>query len=62
VGGLTVSRAMSCGGPRRLGGLWLAVVLACGIAAALGFVFTDVSSAVQGDRAAALAPGVCWRC
>jgi ZIP family zinc transporter len=42
---------------RRLGLLWLAVVLACGVAAALGFLATDVSSAVNGDRAAALAAG-----
>ena len=44
-------------GPRRLGGLWLLVVLACGVAAALGFLGTDLTGAVQGDRAAALAAG-----
>jgi ZIP family zinc transporter len=44
-------------GPRRLGQLWLLVVLACGVAAALGFLATDLSGAVQGDRAAALAAG-----
>jgi zinc transporter, ZIP family len=44
-------------GPRRLGVLWLLVVLACGVAAGLGFLFTDVSAAAQGDRAAALAAG-----
>jgi ZIP family zinc transporter len=33
------------------------VVLACGVAAALGFLATDLSGAVQGDRAAALAAG-----
>jgi ZIP family zinc transporter len=44
-------------GPRRLGQLWLLVVLACAVAAALGFLATDVASAVQGDRAAALAAG-----
>jgi zinc transporter, ZIP family len=44
-------------GPRRLGQLWLLVVLACGVAAALGFLATDLSEAVQGDRAAALAAG-----
>jgi zinc transporter, ZIP family len=44
-------------GPRKLGGLWLAVVFACGVAAALGYLATDISSAVQGDRAAALAAG-----
>jgi ZIP family zinc transporter len=49
--------AASGWGPRRLGGLWLLVVLACGVAAALGFLATDLSAAVQGDRAAALAAG-----
>lgn len=44
-------------GPRRLGTLWLLVVLACGLAAALGFAFTDVTASAQGDRAAALAVG-----
>lgn len=44
-------------GPRRLGKLWLLVVLACGIAAALGYLATDISSGVNGDRAAALAAG-----
>ena len=44
-------------GPKKLGILWLGVVLACGVAAALGFVFTDVTADVQGDRAAALAAG-----
>jgi ZIP family zinc transporter len=48
--------AASGWGPRRLGQLWLLVVLACG-AAALGFLATDLSGAVQGDRAAALAAG-----
>jgi ZIP family zinc transporter len=42
---------------KKLGGLWLLVVLACGAAAALGFLATDVTDAVQGDRAAALAAG-----
>jgi zinc transporter, ZIP family len=42
---------------RRLGQLWLLVVLACGIAAALGYLGTDLSGSVQGDRAAALAAG-----
>jgi zinc transporter, ZIP family len=42
---------------RRLGRLWLFVVLACGAAAALGFLATDVTSAIQGERAAALAAG-----
>jgi ZIP family zinc transporter len=49
--------AASGWGPRRLGQLWLLVVLACGVAAALGFLATDLSGAVQGDRAAALAAG-----
>ena len=49
--------AASGWGPRRLGGLWLLVVLACGVAAALGFLATDLTGAVQGDRAAALAAG-----
>jgi ZIP family zinc transporter len=49
--------AASGWGPRRLGQLWFLVVLACGIAAALGFLATDLSAAVQGDRAAALAAG-----
>jgi ZIP family zinc transporter len=42
---------------RRVGVLWLWIVLACGVAAALGFLFTDVSSGAQGGRAAALAAG-----
>jgi len=49
--------AASGWGPRRLGRLWLLVVLACGVAAALGFLGTDLWGAVQGDRAAALAAG-----
>jgi zinc transporter, ZIP family len=49
--------AASGWGARRLGRLWLLVVLACGAAAALGFLATDVASAVQGERAAALAAG-----
>ena len=42
---------------RRVGMLWFWVVLACGIAAALGFLATDLTSEVQGGRAAALAAG-----
>jgi ZIP family zinc transporter len=42
---------------RKLGTLWLLVVVACGAAAALGFLFTDVSSNAFGDRAAAVAAG-----
>jgi zinc transporter, ZIP family len=49
--------AASGWGPRRLGGLWLIVVLACGAAAALGFLATDLTGAAQGDRAAAVAAG-----
>ena len=41
----------------RLAQLWGAVVLACGIAAALGYVATQVAVDVMGDRAAALAAG-----
>jgi ZIP family zinc transporter len=41
----------------KLGRLWLLVVLACGAAAALGFLATDLTSAVQGSRMAALAAG-----
>ena len=44
-------------GARKLGVLWLLVVLACGVAAALGYLFTDVTATAQGDRAAALAAG-----
>jgi zinc transporter, ZIP family len=49
--------AASGWGPRKLGGLWLMVVLACGVAAALGYLATNFSSGVAGDRAAALAAG-----
>ena len=42
---------------KKLGGLWTAVVLACGVAAALGFLLTDATSSAQGDRAAAIAAG-----
>jgi ZIP family zinc transporter len=41
----------------RLARLWGVVVLACGVAAALGYLGTQVSSEVLGDRAAALAAG-----
>jgi ZIP family zinc transporter len=44
-------------GPRRLGRLWLAVVVACGIAAAIGFGIADASSSVTGSGMAALAAG-----
>lgn len=42
---------------RRLGILWSGVVLACGIAAALGFLVADAISGANGDRMAALAAG-----
>ncbi len=32
-------------------------MLACGVASAIGFLLTDVTSAAQGDRAAAIAAG-----
>ncbi len=44
-------------GVRRLGRLWLLVVAACGVAAALGFLAADVSGNVTGARMAALAAG-----
>jgi ZIP family zinc transporter len=44
-------------GTRRLGQLWLSVVLACGVAAALGYVVADASHAVTGARMAAIAAG-----
>jgi ZIP family zinc transporter len=44
-------------GVRRLGGLWLLVVLACGAAAALGYLGADLNSDVNGTRMAALAAG-----
>jgi ZIP family zinc transporter len=44
-------------GVKKLGVLWLAIVLACGVAAALGFLATDVTSDAVGDRAAAIAAG-----
>ena len=43
--------------PRKLGGLWLGVVFACGLAAALGFLVADAAGAVAGERIAALAAG-----
>ena len=42
---------------RRVGILWFWVVLACGVAAAVGYLLTDASSAAQGGRMAALAAG-----
>jgi zinc transporter, ZIP family len=49
--------AASGWGPRKLGTLWLGVVLACGVAAALGYLATVELSEAYGDRAAALAAG-----
>jgi zinc transporter, ZIP family len=42
---------------RRVGTLWFWVVLACGVAAAIGYAATNYASDVQGGRAAALAAG-----
>ncbi|HVQ88441.1 MAG TPA: hypothetical protein VMT88_09685, partial [Actinomycetes bacterium] len=44
-------------GAMRLGRLWLAVVLACGVAASGGYLVATVSASTHGDRAAALAAG-----
>ena len=41
----------------KLAQLWGVVVLACGIAAALGFLVTQVAVDAMGDRAAAIAAG-----
>ena len=41
----------------RIGRLWLLVVVACGVAAALGFLAADATGAATGDRMAALAAG-----
>jgi ZIP family zinc transporter len=49
--------AASGWGPRRLAQLWGIVVLACGVAAALGYIATNLAPGVTGDRAAALAAG-----
>jgi zinc transporter, ZIP family len=49
--------AASGWGARKLGGLWFLVVLACGIAAVIGYVGTEITSDVVGDRAAAIAAG-----
>jgi ZIP family zinc transporter len=42
---------------KRVGILWFWVVLACGVAAGLGYLATTAASDVQGGRAAALAAG-----
>jgi ZIP family zinc transporter len=44
-------------GMRRLARLWLLVVLACGVSAALGYVAADIGSDITGSRMAALAAG-----
>ena len=44
-------------GARRLGRLWLLVVLACGVAAALGYAGANASGDITGARMAALAAG-----
>lgn len=43
--------------PRRLGTLWSAVVAACGVAAVVGYLAADASSAVSGSWMAAIAAG-----
>jgi ZIP family zinc transporter len=42
---------------RKLGTLWGGVVLACGVASALGYLVADSISDANGDRMAALAAG-----
>jgi ZIP family zinc transporter len=44
-------------GYRRIGRLWLLVVVACGVAAALGYLGPQLAPGVTGDRMAALAAG-----
>ena len=41
----------------RIGRLWLVVVLACGVAAVVGFALADMTGEANGDRMAALAAG-----
>ena len=41
----------------RLAGMWGGVVLACGLAAGLGYLLTQLDPALTGDRMAALAAG-----
>jgi ZIP family zinc transporter len=41
----------------RVARLWVLVVLACGVAAALGYLAADLGDGVTGDRMAALAAG-----
>ena len=47
---------------RRVGTLWFWVVLACGIAAALGYLATDLTSGAQGGRMAASPRAASWPC
>jgi ZIP family zinc transporter len=44
-------------GARRIGRLWLLIVLACGVATAIGFLAADLSGGVTGTRMAAIAAG-----
>ena len=44
-------------GARRLARLWGLVVLACGVAAALGYLAAEASIGVTGEHVAALAAG-----
>lgn len=44
-------------GPRRLGRLWFLVVVACGLAATLGYLAGQIGEDVTGARMAALAAG-----
>ena len=41
----------------RLAGMWAGVVLACGLAAGLGYLLTQLDPSLSGDRMAALAAG-----
>ena len=42
---------------RKLGQLWLVVVLACGLASAVGYLFANAVTGASGERIAALAAG-----
>jgi zinc transporter, ZIP family len=54
--------AASGWGPRRLGQLWLLVVLACGVAAALGFLATDLSGPCRATARRHSRQEACSRC
>ena len=43
--------------PRKIGVLWAGVVVACGLASALGYLMASIDPSAVGDRAAALAAG-----